>query len=428
MQSSPTTTIRASRLISATPVYYGWVILVAGTIGMILTAPGQTYAISVFIDYFIEELNISRGLVSTLYTAGTLTASLALPFVGRLIDQRGSRFMMIVIAFLFGLACFYMQFVRNAIMLAVGFWLLRMLGQGSLSLVSRNVINQWWVRRRGIVMGIAGMAMALLSSGSFPGLINWLIPQFGWRTTYIILGLMIWIIVLPLGLIFVRNRPEEYGLPPDGIPIEGGTGSGAGEPLIEENWTRAEALQTSTFWLISAGFLTMSAISTGLVFHIFDIFRDSGLNSAVTAFVFVPMSATAAIVQLVGGYLVDRLPIRALLTTALCLQAVTLIMAPFLTTVQLAYTFGLLTGVRGGLQMIVGSVIWAKYFGRAHLGAIAGLAATLNVAGSALGPMPFGIARDLLGSYQGFLIALSLLPLALAIMTIMFVRPPQRKC
>ncbi len=432
MQTQPLDIPRTSRLVTATPVYYGWVILLVGTIGVILTGPGQTYAISVFIDYFIADLGISRSLVSTLYTAGTLIASFAMPFIGRQIDYRGSRQMMVLIALAFGLACLYMGYVRNALMLGMGFVALRMLGQGSLSLVSKNVINQWWVQRRGMAMGMAGMGSALLSSGGFPTLITWLIPLFGWRSTYMLLGLLIWAIILPLGLIFIRNRPEEYGLLPDG---KGTTAEQAGTDTnratfqrpIEENWTREEALQTRTFWLISAGFVAMSALSTGLTFHIFDIFRDSGLSSTVTAFVFVPMSATGALVQLAGGFLVDRLPVRLLLATSLFLQAVVLVMAPFLGSVEVAYLYGIIAGTRGGLQMIVSSVIWAKYFGRRHLGSIAGVAATLGVAGSALGPMPFGIARDLLGNYRAVLVGFALLPLILAVATALFVRPPQRK-
>lgn len=146
MQSSLTAPVRASRLINAIPVYYGWVILVVGTIGMILTGPGQTYAISVFIDYFILDLEISRSLVSSLYTGGTLIASFAMPFIGRQIDYRGSRQMMVFISLCLGVACMYMGYVNNAIMLGIGFVALRMMGQGSLSLVSKNVINQWWVR------------------------------------------------------------------------------------------------------------------------------------------------------------------------------------------------------------------------------------------------------------------------------------------
>ena len=124
--------------------------------------------------------------------------------------------------------------------------------------------------------------------------------------------------------------------------------------------------------------------------------------------------------------MIDRLPVRIVLTAALILQAIVLVMAPFLSSVELAYLYGVLAGMRGGLQMIVGSVIWAKYFGRLHLGSITGFAATLNVAGSAMGPMPFGIARDLMGNYQPVLFATALIPLALAVMTILFVRPPKR--
>ncbi len=418
--------IRSSRLVKTSPIYYGWVILLAGMIGVIMTSPGQTYAISVFIDYFIADLGVSRSLVSTLYTVGTLTASFALPFVGRQIDRRGSRLMITLISFVFGLACLYMGLINNALMLGLGFLALRMLGQGSLSLVSKNVINQWWVRRRGMAMGMAGMATALLGSGGFPNLINWLIPIFGWRITYMLLGLMLWLVMLPLGLIFIRNRPEEYGLQPDGGPTPvKQRDQTAGSP-IEENWTVAEATRTSAFWLIVAGLASMSMLSTGLTFHIFSIFKDSGLTSTVAASVFLPIAATAAIVQLGGGILIDRIPVRILLASALFLQTLALIMAPFLRSVELAYAYGLLMGVRGGLQMIVGNVVWAKYFGRLHLGSITGLTATLLVGSSALGPMPFGIARDLLGSYTLILTGLAVLPFTLAVAILLLAKPPRR--
>ena len=77
-----------SRLVSASPVYYGWVILAVGAIGGVMTSPGQTYAFSAFLSHFISDLGLSRTVVSTLYTVGTLAASFVLPFVGRRFDQR----------------------------------------------------------------------------------------------------------------------------------------------------------------------------------------------------------------------------------------------------------------------------------------------------------------------------------------------------
>ncbi|MEM7029630.1 MAG: MFS transporter [Chloroflexota bacterium] len=428
MQTEEIAPKRRSQLVQAVPVYYGWIILVVGAIGIIMTSPGQTYVISVFIDHFIDELGLSRGLVSTLYTIGTLSASFALPVIGRQLDKRGSRLMMTLTVIVFAFACVYMSFVRNAVMLGIGFFFLRMLGQGSLSLISRNVINQWWVRRRGMVMGMVGVVTALLGSGSFPGIVNALIPQYGWRITYILLGCVLMVVMLPISVIFVRNRPEEYGLAPDGASVaRGDTNKQNDNQTLEENWTLQEVLNTPVFWLIIAGTASQSMLGTGLAFHIFSIFEDSGLSSTIAASVFLPIAATGAIVQLTGGYLIDRMPVRILLTMGLVLQSVTLIMAPSLFSIEIAYTYGVLSGIRTGLQAIVGSVIWAKYFGRQHLGSITGFVATIGVASSALGPMLFGVSRDWFGGYGGVLTISAILPFLLAIATILFVKPPKRK-
>jgi sugar phosphate permease len=416
--------IRPSRLVAASPVYYGWVILAVGTLGGIMTSPGQTYAVSVFIDYFIKDLGLSRSLVSTLYSAGTLTASFALPFVGRQFDRRGARLMIALFSLLLGLACIYMGFVRNAMMLGLGFFALRLLGQGSLSLVSKNAINQWWVRRRGMAMGISGVAAALLGLGGFPTLINWLIGLAGWREAYFALGLILLLLMFPLGWIFIRNRPEEYGLVPDGMA--GGEGEGEDGGFVEENWTLAEALRTPAFWLVSAGLAAMSMLNTGLTFHLFSIFKDSGLSSTVAASVFIPIAATGALAQLGSGILIDRVSIRLMLALALLIEAVVLVMAPMLSSVEMALGFGVLMGVQGGIEMIIASVVWPQYFGRLHMGSITGLASTLQVGASALGPMPFGIARDLVGSYTSVLTGFAALPLLLGVVTLIFCKRPSK--
>src|SRR5690606_2587889 len=209
-------TIRTSRIIERVPFFYGWVVLAACTFGQIMTSPGQTYAISIFIEHFIADLGISRSVVSSFYAVGTLLGSFALPFVGRQVDRRSPRLMVGIIAGLFGVACIYMSFVQAGWMLLIGFVAVRMLGQGSLGLVSTYVINQWWMRRRGMMNGIAGVATALLGVGMFPNLINWLIPQVGWRMTYVILGLALLCVMTPLGMLLYRERPERYGLRPDG--------------------------------------------------------------------------------------------------------------------------------------------------------------------------------------------------------------------
>ncbi len=421
-KSSPLNVQRKSRLVESTPFFYGWIILVVGTFGGIMTGPGQTYAFSAFLNHFITDLGLSRSLVSTLYTAGTLAASFVLPFVGRQFDLRGARVLVVVASLLLGLACVYMSFVRDAVMLGIGFFLLRQLGQGSLSLASRNVINIWWVRRRGLVMGIGGVAGALLS-GLFPYIINTLIDLYDWRSTYVILGAALIFIMVPVGWVFVRDRPEEYSLKPDGMEVNGKDGEGAETPL-EVNWTRAQALHTTAFWLVTAGLASMSMLHTGLSFHLFSIFEDNGLSANVAASVYVPIAATAAVVQLISGLLIDRIGVRALLTVSLVLMAVNLVLATAFDSRVMAYFFGFSMGTQVGLEIIVSSVVFANFFGRRHLGSIAGFSSTLLVAASALGPMPIGVARDLMGGYDAVLNAFAVIPLVLAVVCLLFCRAP----
>lgn len=414
--------IQQSRLVSRSPIYYGWIIMFVGTFGMIMTAPGQTYAVSIFIEYFIHDLNLSRSLVSSMYTAGTLVGSLVLPFVGRLIDRSGPRKTMSVILILFGGACFFMGIVFNAWMLAVGFLFIRMLGQGSLMLVSKHVVNQWWVKRRGTIMGISGMIVSLLGLGGFPGLINWLIPIYGWQATYMILGMILLGFMLPLTILLVRDRPENYGLLPDGEKLTD-TNEGAQRKSREQHWTLPEARTTAAFWVTSTGVAAIGMLSTALFFHMVSIFQDSGLSANTAAWVYLPIAVTTALVSLGSGILVDRIPPNILLALALFLQALSLWMAQYLSSITMAVGYGIILGTTMALMATVHSVAWASYFGRNFLGSISGMATSILIVGSALGPMPFGIARDLFGNYSLILNISAFIPFALGILSLFTKNP-----
>ncbi len=405
------------------PVYYGWVILFAGMVIQIMTSPGQTYTTSIFIEWFIRDLGLSRSLVSTLYTVGTLSGGLTLGLVGRWLDRYGVRRVAIIVGGLFGLACFFMSSITGALTLGLGFVMIRMLGQGSLSLTASNAINRWWVRRRGTVMGLAGVATALLGVGLFPNLVHGLIDAYDWRIAYRILGVAVWALVLPLSTFLLRNSPEEHGLEPDGGLPASQRNPGDAPDWVEEHWTLDEAIRTRAFWIVAAGLASMSMLGTGLTFHMVSIFEDSQLSAAVAATAFVPIAMAAGAVRLGGGYLIDRFGPRWLLTLALVLQATSLVMAPSLATQQVALAYGVVLGATQGLQAAVSSVIWPMYYGRQHLGAITGIASMLLIIASALGPMPMGIARDLLGSYRVALSVAATLPLALAVAAFTLRRP-----
>jgi len=423
---------RGACLVSRSPFYYGWIIIVGSTIGLIMTSPGQTYGVSPFVEHLIADLGISRSLISTLFAVGPLAGSLALPFIGRGVDRRGPRFMGVLIAGALGVSCMAMGLVDSTVTLCLGFVALRTFGKGGLDLVSTNVINQWWVRRRGMAIGIAGLGMSLLGFGAFPVFVNRLIAAYGWRSAYTILGLILLLVMVPVSFILFRDHPEDYGLKPDGYvkhsteleKISGEHGAQAQpEAVLEETWTAGEAVRTVAFWILVLGIGFIVMAGTGLFFHLVRIFGDNGLNATIAAAVFVPIGLTQAAIILSSGLLADRVPVRFLLTIALVVQALSLTITQYMQSVTLALVYGILLGITGGLMRLVASVVWANYFGRRHLGSITGISSVLLIGGSALGPVPLGIARDQLGSYQAPLIAMSVISLVLAVASLFAKRP-----
>jgi MFS transporter, OFA family, oxalate/formate antiporter len=404
------------------PVFYGWIIMVAGSLGLVMTSPAQTYTVSIFIEHFIEDLSINRTMVSALYTGGTLIGSLTLPLWGRLVDRKGSRWAVTIIAILFGLACIYMGWVQNAFMLGIGFISIRMLGQGSLSLVSQNVINQWWIRNRGLVMGISGSILAVFGMGLFPNLVHMLVATFGWRMAYPILGLALIFVMAPLGLIFFRNRPEEFGLTPDNANLARQESNLQQIPL-EEDWTLKQALHTGVFWIVLVSVAAFTMITTGLFFHMVSIFEDQGLSASVAASVFAPIAISAALANLASGIGLDRIPVKVFLFFGLLIQALSLLLVVYLGGVYSAFLFGILLGITNGVFRAISTVVWPKFYGRGNLGSIYGVTTASGVLGASLGPLPFGVVRDISGTYQPTLYIFAALSVLLGLISLGVKKP-----
>ncbi len=395
----------SSRLVDRSPVPYAYVVLLVAFVTTMMTVPGQTLGVSVFLDSIIEDLDVTRSTVSLLYTAGTLVGSFVLPWVGRFIDARGPRLAVGLIAAAFSVATVYMSLVNGLWMLAIGFVLIRGLGQGSLSLVSLHVVNLWFVRRRGLAVGVTGLGMAF-ATVVFPGFIETLIAGFGWRGAYAWLGVMVAVLALPLGVTFFRDQPERYGALPDGRREAVADAPSAGtayEAVPERHVTLAEARRTRAFWTIVAGDAAVAAFSTGLVFHHYDLMAQSGLTRVEAATVFVPLGLITAFALLTGGALMDRVRPRFMLAAMLVLQAAALLMAGAV-PLWLAPFYGAAIGLTQGMKGAISGAIYATYFGRRYLGAIRGTASTIGVAGTAVGPLVFAVALDASGSYWPALI------------------------
>ena len=406
-----------SRVIDASPVYYGWIVLAAATFGLMMTLPGQTAGVAVFLDRIIEDLGTTRTRVALMYTVGTLAGSTILPFVGRFIDRRGPRLAVVLITSLFALACVFMGFVSGLATLVIGFMLIRSLGQGALSLVSQHVINIWFVRRRGLAIGLSGIGMAA-GIALFPQLIEALVGRFDWRVSYMLLGALVTLTILPLGAWLYRGHPEKFGLEPDG---------NAGTKLrsfTETDFTLAQARRTPNFWLLLTSGFMFASLGTALIFHNYDLLAATGLGRDIATQVFVPFGILAALANLSTGILLDRFPPRFILSVPLALLGLALWFVSTLSSPTSAWVYGTMLGLMQGMAGAVLATAYAYYFGRQHLGSIKGLVTTVSVAGTAFGPFLFSLGRDAFGDYTVTLYVAAVLPLVLALVA-PFVKPPK---
>ena len=246
---------------------------------------------------------------------------------------------MIVIASLFALACAGMGFVGGLTSLFVALLSLRALGQGSLSLVSIQAVNLWFVRRRGIAVGCMGLGLAG-ATVLFPFFVEPVLPDLGWRQVYLLLGAGVAGLMLPAGALFFRDRPEAFGLVPDGKAIQPDDRASK-----EANVPLHVARRKVIFWLVTAGGVCVSALGTGLMFHHFSIMAQYGLDRSAAALLFLPLGVATAAANLGAGYVVDRFRPDYVLVTMTTLLAGVLLCLPLISGTRGVWLYGAAFGL-----------------------------------------------------------------------------------
>lgn len=394
----------------------GWRVLGFATLTGALTGPGQTIGVSVFVDHFIADLGLSRSGVSTAYLIGTLVAAFGLPIVGQQIDSRGVRTAMTAIGVAFGAALIAMSGVQGFVTLIIGFVAIRLLGQGSLMLVSTVAVIHWFKRRRGTALGVFSTGVNILMS-LVPVAVSLVIEGFDWRIAWATSGVFIWLTVVPIARFGIVDKPPTAAPTLDRRSQKGEPPTGA-----EVAVTRREALRTGRFWVLAAASGSVSMLVTALNFHQISLLGDAGLTPTEAAVMFLPQTIGAALAGIVFGYLSDRLSGRWLIPMTLSLLTASLLLAANLTAGFMVIIYAVAVGSAGGASRAVSATLLPRWFGTLHIGAIQGTASFIGVASSALGPVAFSIARDTTGNYEQAALIFALMPITVAVAAIT-VRP-----
>ncbi len=415
-------------LVRTMPVYYGWVVWFVALVGTVASSPGQSYSVSLFMDYFIADFGLDRTTVSSLYGLGTFIASLGLTWLGRKLDLAGNRRTGVAIAFLFSLVLCLCAFISGPLMLLFAFIGIRGLGQGALTLVSSTAVANWFRSRRGRMMAYLALAYALFQ-GLYVNGLRALLETMDWRQAFVVLGIGVCAFVVPLFGLLMRNSPEEYGMLPDNESARRAAKAQAhasAADVKEENWTLKEAMRAPALWLYMFARMLPSAWGTGLILHQVSIFAQVDHSAQVATETFALLSIFAAASALLAGYLIDRYPPSIVVVLAMLGLAGACLLAMIMRDTWLLILYAMASGLGLGIGYVFDGAVWTNMFGRRFQGEIRGFVFTAGIIGSAIGPALFGLSFDYAGGYQPALALGALLALVVMLLALLTPQPKRR--
>ena len=426
------------------PIFYGWIILVGSVLGVMASIPGQTIGVSVFTEPLMAATGLSRLQLANAYLVGTLTSGCLLPLAGKLLDRWGARQVAVLAAVGLGTTLGYLTVcdrISNAIstwlplepttvaaiLLVLGFVSLRFFGQGLLTMTSRTMLGKWFDRGRGRVSGIQGIFVAF-GFAIAPDVFDGVISAVGWREVWQILAIVVGLGFSSLAWLLFRDNPELCGLRMDGDaasfePTAQQDEKGATDPTDIGGFTRRQALGTLAFWAVSLAFASQALSITGITFNIVSIGAEMGFSQSDIVDIFVPNAVVSTAVGFAVGLLCDRLRLQFIFMFMMVAQAAGIAAVANLNIPEMWGVAVVGLGISSGCFGTLTAVVLPRFFGRAHLGAIAGVQMMMIVIASAIGPSLLASSKAITGSYVTGLYACCLFaPVVIGLM--LFVRSP----
>jgi MFS family permease len=412
------------------PFYYGWVVLGMTMLAGALAAGSTQPFMAVMLRPMTEEFGWSRTEATTAISLGTIGTGFASPFIGRLADRLGPRFLVPVGGALLSVAFFMIAGVSALWQFYIAYILARSIASPCLSGVSaQTTVVNWFASKRGRATGLIVMTLPLANAVQAP-VAQWITDESGWREVFILLGALSAVLIIAPAYLLLRKRPEDLGLYLDGAagPGEGrsaGVRPGArGSSSSDYDFTLKQTLRTRVFWLIVvASFL--SILGGGAVsFHQVAYFQDLGLSRTVAAASISTFTLAGAFSSGLWGLLSERISERLLAAALTLAGALTVLAMLEVSTEAMALgvsaVYGLTT--RGGGTLF--NLLLASYFGRANFGAISGFYASFSSFGLGAGPFIGALVFDITGGYRLLFAALSVTYLTTALILLLFVRQP----
>jgi MFS family permease len=397
------------------PFFYGWIIVAVTFVTMGIGVNART-SFSLLFSPIIDEFGWERGVTAGAFSFGFLVSAVLSPLMGRLMDRTGPRTVMEIGVVLMGAGLLLAPLTSQPwhLYLTIGV----LVGSGSVCLGYSGqslFLPNWFVKRRGLAVGLAFAGVGIGSVVLLPW-VQLVIDRSGWRTASWAMGILVLVVLAPLNL-FLRKRPEDLGLRPDGDGSGGPAAAAQPSNIVDPawaavDWTLARAMRTARFWWLSLGYFCGLYVWYAVQVHQTKYLLEIGVGATAAAWALGLVSLFGIPGQIALGHLSDRIGrewIWAISTFGFAVCFVLLIALQHTPTMLLVYLMVVVQGFLGyGLTSIMGAVVAEIFQGRSF-GTIFGTVMFVALAGGAAGPWVTGLLHDLYGTYTlAFLIGIAL--------------------
>jgi len=381
-------------------VHYGWIVLIAVAVVM-FAGSGVRSSFGVFIRPMEEEFGWSRTELSLIASLSLFLYGAVGPFVGRFADRWGPRKVLAAAAVLLGLGTLGSSLVSSLPQLYFTAGIVTSVGAGGAALsVAASAVARWFDARRGLALGAAGAGVAAGQLLIVP-LVMTISVAWGWRQSLVILAVGMFVLILPLALLLVRNSPQDMGLAPYGAsePHPANPANPRSDPAAERTSIR-QAVRTLPFWLLAGSFFVCGYTTSGLVLtHFIPHTTEHGFYPGQAAQALGIMGALNIVGTLASGWVCDRFGAKGPLAGYYLLRGVSLLFLPFVGTLPGLFAFSAIYGLNYISTVPATTSLTARIYGRYSVGELSGWIFLSHQVGAAVGSFFGGYAYDHFHNY-----------------------------
>ncbi|MBM4324850.1 MAG: MFS transporter [Deltaproteobacteria bacterium] len=400
-------------------IFYGYIVVIAGFL-ILMSMYGTLYSFGVFFKSVLKEFGWTRAMTSGAYSLCFLLSGAVAIATGRLNDRFGPRIVMSCAGLLLGLGYFLMSKISTIWELYLYFGVIVGMGMSGGITPSLSTVARWFVKRRGLMTGItiAGVGTGTLV---MPLMANRLISIYSWRTSFTIIGIIIFLLIVGLSQFLIRD-PGRKGLSPYGSETVV-----AERPNLDlTGLSLREAIRTAQLWILFVLYVCAGFFVQVIIVHIVIHATELGISPVSAASVLSIVGVGSLVGRVIGGGVSDRFGNKPTITAALILMGTGFIWLLVARDLWMLYIFATIFGLAYGEILCMMSLLPAELFGLRSQGAILGIIMFASTIGGGMGPVVAGRIFDITGSYWIAFVICIALSVAGLIMVI-FIKPVPRR-